>query len=157
MHPSNFSFQLREKEREMDRGSVIGDLPYIIVLLSKDKGGAYGYQVMRRIREEFHVPTGPSDVYPRFEELEKQGVLSPTDVKINGRYRKVYSPVEPNASELLKTYFRSKDAFDSKINRLRSRIERNNSDIQVMMCVPDAAIRCNKWINRSHIRREGLA
>ena len=159
MHPSNFPSQLREKEREFKRTELMSKLPYIIVLLSedKDRGDIYGYRVMQTTRKDFKTPTGPSDVYPMLQKLEEQGVLNSTDVIFNGRYRKIYRPVEPIASELLETYFRAKDAIDSEFDKLREKIERNNSGIQVMACVPDAIIRSNKWINRSHIRREGLA
>lgn len=146
-----------EDLRAQMRRMVVSNLPYVIVAICGDernKGNTHGYGVMKKVSKIFGEPLGPSVVYPCFKELKKKGVLISTNVfdEKNGKYRKVYIPKEPEASDFLKPFFRTEKYFHSIIGGMSKKTARN--DLSAQLIIPDAmTLGVYKWFAKAAVHK----
>lgn len=57
----------------------------LMVLHVLSRGPAHGYELMKRIEEEFHVPKSPGILYPVLSKLLKDGFIEFTHIAYRGK------------------------------------------------------------------------
>jgi DNA-binding PadR family transcriptional regulator len=72
----------------------MSNLKPLIVLFSETNGGIRGYGIIEKTRKLFGVLVGPSTIYPACRDLEKQGILRPTNIN-NKKNWKTQSRISP--------------------------------------------------------------
>jgi DNA-binding PadR family transcriptional regulator len=122
----------REAERKENQQRVMSNLKPLIVLFSETDEGIHGYGIIEKTKKLFGVLLGPSTVYPACEDLEKQGILRPTNAtnKKTGKPIVEYHPVEPQADEYVQTYLKGLGEFNDIVQKLGRNI-RDKSSVQV--------------------------
>jgi DNA-binding PadR family transcriptional regulator len=71
--------------REFELNTVLG------ILYALSKGPAHGYEIMKRVREEFGFPKSPGVLYPALRKLLSVGYIEVAEeIRRGGRYLRVY-------------------------------------------------------------------
>lgn len=75
----------------------------LLVLHALSKGEAHGYEIIKRIREEFVFPRSPGVLYPVLRKLLRRGLIEEADkVSRGGRAVKVYRLTERGREYLVR-------------------------------------------------------
>lgn len=77
--------------------SVILDV-IVLAVVSKEKEGAYGYQVTRRVCKDLEI--SESTLYPVLRRLQKKQYLETYDVQFKGRNRRYYRITKEGETQL---------------------------------------------------------
>ena len=62
----------------------------IVILDTAEKHTIHGYEIIKKMRNEYHIYLSASTIYPCLQELEKEGLLV-SKWEISERPRKIYS------------------------------------------------------------------
>lgn len=71
--------------REYRRMVGFGASTELLVLHALSKGEAHGYEIIKRIREEFVFPRSPGILYPLLRRLERRGLIEVAGTEARGR------------------------------------------------------------------------
>jgi PadR family transcriptional regulator PadR len=63
----------------------------LIILRILQEEEAWGYKIMKKIREDHGVTIHHSSLYPLLNDLERDGLLRSIKLKKNGRIRRIYN------------------------------------------------------------------
>ncbi|MEM0026481.1 MAG: PadR family transcriptional regulator [Ignisphaera sp.] len=86
---------LRPSQKEFEFNTVL------IILYALSKGPAHGYEIMRRIKEEFYMHKSPGILYPSLKKLVSMGYIEVAEQGTRGRkLLRVYRLTEEGAKLL---------------------------------------------------------
>ena len=122
-------------------------LPTYVILTAQNEGKIYGYKVFQKIKKDFNFYLSPSEGYPIFWKAKKQNLLESRNVIKNGRLRKEYYTIEPNATQYVDTVIKTEEYVLTRLKELRDKAQRNlNDNLEFRVLIPD---KFYKWRNKA--------
>lgn len=142
------SVYVDKDEKKLTKKEVRSILPIYTLLCAKEKE-IHGYNIMKRIQNDFHMLLSPSEVYPTCWALKKDGFLISTEVRgEDGKTRIEYRTNEPKASRHIDKVFRIRNMVTSRLDIMRRNAERDSLNFQVI--APEAIeTRVSRWRARA--------
>lgn len=113
----NILWYMHKKLMQKNSDFLKGTLSTLILSLLQQNGKMYGYEICQKTKDQSHesILLTEGAIYPALHKLEKQGIITSSKEKIQGRMRKYYV-ISDSHSQQAAQQVRALHAFIQSIN-----------------------------------------